>query len=474
MRRIFLSVFLFTTVAVLGCESDTPTNLVDEPSPLLSLSSMDAQPMEADFFLVGFESETQLDAAVTSVGGLVNRVHSEIGLAQVGGFDQAGADALATFDGIEWVQRDLVVQWLPEEGGLNAMAPEVAGPAADPTAAAFYPCQWNMEQIDAPDAWGEGEFGDPDVKVAVLDTGVDPNHQDLLGRIDVANSVSMLSAESVCDTHFGVPDVETINDYRFHGSFVSGIIASNGVGVAGVAPDAQIVGVKVLSCLGSGTFDDIIAGILYATNLPEVSVINMSLSGAFPKNATGAGQLVGAIAKAVNYAQTQGKLVVSAAGNYSADLDHIRNYIVTPAQSGSGIAAWAGDVNGDLASYSDHGRTGAWVGAGGGADVQPDEPLPGCVLPDESEGGIISVCSTTSVFFPFCSSGNVYLFGGTGTSFSAPMVSGVAALVDGKYAGSLNGGQLMTILSRTADDLGPKGVDNLFSHGRVNAWNAVR
>ena len=53
------------------------------------------------------------------------------------------------------------------------------------------------------------------------------------------------------------------------------------------------------------------------------------------------------------------------------------------------------------------------------------------------------------------------------------MVAGVAALVDGKAGGSLSGGQLKTILARTADDVGPNGVDNLFSHGRVNAGNAV-
>jgi subtilisin family serine protease len=474
MRRITLTLVLLTTVAVLGCESDTPTNLVDQPTPLMSLSSSLAQPMEAAFFLVGFESESQLNAAATSVGGLINRVHPEIGVAQVGGLDQAGADALASYEGIDWVERDLIVQWLPEEE-LNATAFEAAGPAADPTEAFFYPCQWNMSQIDAPDAWAEGEFGDPDVKVALLDTGVDPNHSDLLGRIDLVNSVSMLTEPSPCNTALGLPDQETINDYNFHGSFVSGIIASNGSGVASVAPDAQIVGVKVLDCTGGGSFDDVIAGILYAAGLADVSVINMSLSAYFPISATGGGRLVGAMAKAVNYAQAQGKLVVSAAGNTETggiNLDKDENFIVVPAQAGSGIAAWAGDVNGDLASYSNYGRSGAWVGAGGGDGIDPSPPLPGCVLDPGGQGGIISVCSSMSPFFS-CGT-NSYLYNAAGTSFSAPMVSGVAALVDGKYGGSLSAAQLKTILSRTADDIGRRGVDLLFSHGRVNAGNAVK
>ncbi len=331
-----------------------------------------------------------------------------------------------------------------------------------------------MTQIDAPGAWAKGEFGDPNVKVAVLDTGVDPNHIDMAGTIDIANSRSFLSSPSICDLFAN--DVGTINDYRFHGAFVSGIIAANGFAVAGVAPDARVVGVKVLNCLGSGSFADVIAGILYAASLPDVDVINMSLGARFPKNAAGGGPLVAALNKAVNFAQgVAGKLVVSSAGNDSADLDRDRNVVSVPAQSGSGIATWAGDIDGNLAGYSNHGRSGATVGAGGGDNTPgtPQIPLPGCALQASGQDGIVSICSTTSLFFPVCAPGNFVLSGGTGTSFSAPAVSGVAALIDGMHGGALNGGQLKTILKNTADDIGKKGVDNLFSHGRVNARNAV-
>lgn len=95
------------------------------------------------------------------------------------------------------------------------------------------------------------------------------------------------------------------------------------------------------------------------------------------------------------------------------------------------------------------------------------------MLPASGQGGIVSACSTSSLFFS-CGSGTSYLFGGTGTSFSAPLASGLAALVDGKYGGSKNGGQLKTILSQTTDDLGKPGVDGTFGHGRVNAGNAVQ
>jgi subtilisin family serine protease len=62
---------------------------------------------------------------------------------------------------------------------------------------------------------------------------------------------------------------------------------------------------------------------------------------------------------------------------------------------------------------------------------------------------------------------------GDGTSFASPIVAGVAALVDGKHAGTLDHGQLKTILSQSAVDLGTTGTDDLFSHGRVNASAAV-
>jgi subtilisin family serine protease len=198
----------------------------------------------------------------------------------------------------------------------------------------------------------------------------------------------------------------------------------------------------------------------------------MSLGAYFPKNLGGAGPLVAALNQAVNYAQgVKGKLVVSAAGNNGSDLDHDVNFVSVPAESGSGISAWAGAVDGSLASYSNHGVSGTWVGAGGG-DFTPGAPaLPGCALPATAFDGITSVCSPDSIFFG-CGAGSV-LFNGSGTSFSAPMVSGVAALAKGRYP-NLTGNQLKTHLQSTADDVGPIGVDNLFSHGRVNAKNAVQ
>jgi len=426
---------------------------------------------QAGHFLVGFDGTPQdLITAVEAAGGTVERVHPQIGAAKVSGLSDEAAAGLVGTGGISQVARDVWVQWAPGISDLGfdlVEAPAGAGAATDPTTASFFPCQWNMRQVNLPDVWSQGALGNPAVKVAVLDSGTDPNHQDLVGRVDLAESASFLSY-SPC----GAADTGTINDLAFHGTFVSGIITSNGLGVAGVAPETQIVAVKVLRCDNFGSFADILAGIMYAATLPDVHVINMSIQAYFPKSFSQGqgGFLLAKHNEAVDYAVSQGKVVIVAAGNFGIDLDHDQNGVELPAQAGGAVGIWAGDANGHLASYSNHGRSGTWVGAGGGDGTPPDYPLPGCTLLPIYTGGVIGPCTT---FYPPCASGNFYFVGGTGTSFASPLVAGVAALADGKADGALTARALRELLANTADDVGVRGVDNLFSHGRVNAFRAV-
>lgn len=411
---------------------------------------------------------------VAAAGGSLLRVHPEIGVA-VAASDSSGfaAELIASSSHIASCTEDVMVQWTPDFDGEAVATPQSHNPV-DPTTAGLYPCQWNLRQIDAPGAWAQDAFGDPNVKVAVLDTGVDANHVDLAGKVDLAESRSMLSpGSSPCNSVLLLPDEETIRDFNFHGTFVSSQITSNSLGMAGVAPLTRIVGVKVLNCTGSGSFADVIAGILYAASLDDVHVINMSL-GAYFDRAGGAGVLIGPLAKAVNFAASKGKLVVSASGNNFADLQHDGSLISVPAESGSGISIYSTNVNDERALYANHGDNATWVGAPGGDGVDPDPPLPGCPLSPTSQGGVLGACSTDTIFIPACAANGLYLINGTGTSFASPIAAGVAALVDGEAGGALNGGQLKAILANTADDLGPTGVDNEFSHGRVNAAQAVQ
>src|SRR5204863_3661510 len=129
-----------------------------------------------------------------------------------------------------------------------------------------FPLQWNLQMIGAPAAWSRGT-GDK-ITIAIVDSGVDLAHPDLKDKvIGHVNCVGSGGDESKC--------VDGGQDDNGHGTHVAGIaaaITNNGQGIAGVAPDAAILDVKVLSqscdpvmgCDATGTTDDVAAGIKYA------------------------------------------------------------------------------------------------------------------------------------------------------------------------------------------------------------------
>jgi hypothetical protein len=207
--------------------------------------------------------------------------------------------------------------------------------------------------------------------VTILDSGIDPDHIDLVGKVDLTNSATFVTS-SPC----GAADTASFVDRRWHGTFVASQITINNVGIAGVAPLTTVVGVKVFRCDGTGSFADIIAGILYAASLEDVDIINLSLGAWLLKNTPGGGALVSALNAAVNFANSQGKLVVSAAGNDAHNLDRDKSGTSVPAQSGAAISIYATDLSDDLASYSNFGRSGTWVGAPGGDFPIPHGPGP--------------------------------------------------------------------------------------------------
>lgn len=140
----------------------------------------------------------------------------------------------------------------------------------------FFNLQTYLNVIDAPMAWDTGT-GDPDVVLAILDTGVEATHEDLAGKV--------LAGCSTLDGFDENTRGTKTNDLNGHGSGVSGTaaaITNKGVGVAGVCWNCSILPVKVLGDNGSGSTVDVIQGILfarnYALNNPNRKVIiNMSL-----------------------------------------------------------------------------------------------------------------------------------------------------------------------------------------------------
>jgi len=407
-----------------------------------------------------FGSTASIEQAVTSMGGTVSRSWPQIGVVIANGLTGLQAVSLgAQNTNIAAVNGDKTLQWVPSAQDLAVGLAGDADPSLgasgtnQSTAAFFNSFQWGMKVTHANAAWTASPGGAGRM-VCVLDTGVDPGHLDLNGKVNTGVSASFSSDASFAGN-------ATIFDYHFHGTFVSSIISSNGIGVASVAPDANLCAVKVLNQVGSGSFSDVMAGIMYAASI-HASVINMSL-GAYFDLRGGGSSLVQALQKAVDFANAQGTVVVAASGNNGVNLDADPGDVLSiPAQLKGVISVGATgpirQANFDgLASYSNYG------GVTGIALVAPG----GSGAPVFQQDLIIGACSRFALTFN-CVNGNNYLIG-SGTSFASPHVAGAAAEILSQY-GNLHTSTVRKCLTTTADNVGSSAI---FGAGRLNVFRAV-
>lgn len=211
------------------------------------------------------------------------------------------------------------------------------------------------------------------VHVAVIDTGIDSQHQDLNVVADI-DLVALSSGEEAPG-----------QDPNGHGTHVAGTIGAiaDGNGVAGVAPGVSLHAVRVLDSFGSGYFSDIIAGIEYVLEHPEIRVVNMSLGG--PKD-----QETLPIRDAIERLEDSGVVVCIAAGNESQDTNN-----VAPAAYNQGIVVSAYDLGGDTNTYSDRGF--AWFSNYGDA---VDIAAPGVSIQSTWPGNQMEVLDGTSMATP--------------------------------------------------------------------------
>jgi lantibiotic leader peptide-processing serine protease len=482
IQRILLFGALVAVLAAWG---------VVQPTSLASNDTLAARQPDEDAgrFLVEYSGRIDpVVAAVQAAGGQVGRVHPSIGALEVEGLE---AQTLTELPGVQHATPDIVLDMLadyprripPFEDPffpVTAAAYELdpaSRPNLNPDEAYFFGCQWNMQQVKAPEAWATGARG-AGMRIAVVDTGIQHDHIDLVGKVDLTRSANFLTvALPGCPLEDRRPDLLT--DYAGHGTMVASVVTSNNIGVGGVAPDATLVMVKVLGCTGGGSALDVIAGILYAAEL-DVDVISLSLAFTLPRSASGGGRFVALFQKAVNYATQQGKLLVGSAGNDARDLGKMKDVVRIPTMLANVRTAYATDHRDQLAPYSSYGTAATWVGAPGGFFWDYEGPaLPGCAAVPAVQNRIPMACSGDTIRRPFsdwCKNGSTstYLTRPVGTSFATPMVAGVAALVGGTRNRGFNPQQIATILAQTADDLGDPGVDNYYSHGRVNAARAVQ
>jgi subtilisin family serine protease len=404
---------------------------------------------------------TNLDEIVSGAGGTVLNKISEIGIAVAASDNEDFTENLEKDKAILNVIPRLDVQWIRNDTETY--------PCSIGDDEPLFGYQWNMRAIDAPGAWDEGYTG-AGVRVAVLDTGIDYTHPELSGNY--------WGGRNFVGENLITGDPDDPFDDDWHGTHVSGIIAAadDGVGVIGVAPEADLVAVKVLRGFphGWGYWDWILQGIVYAAkDEPEgagADVINMSLRGYLNKSEARYAKYIPyyftAHTRAVNFATRQGVVVVSAAGNDSWDLDHDRDLVVMPAETGTGMAVSAtGPVGGENvdnpASYTNYGQSAIDVAApGGDSQLYPD---PGWEL-----DMILSCDATWWTPHP-----SMAYFWSSGTSMAAPHVCGVAALVIEANGGEMHPAQVKAIIEQSADDLGKPGMDDYYGRGRINAYKAV-
>jgi subtilisin len=271
------------------------------------------------------------------------------------------------------------------------------------------------------------------INVAVLDTGINLFHEDLItkGGYDFVNQ-----------------DADP-NDDNGHGTHCAGIIAAldNDKAVVGVAPEANLYAVKVLDSNGNGYTSNIIAGIQWSVN-NGIQVISMSLGSTVGDNSLKA---------ACDFAYNSGIVVVAAAGNNGAAHPSSRSNIIYPAKYDSVIAVGATDSYDRRASFSCTGSELEIMAPGVNIlstyiDVSPDDGR------------------------------NIDTLYMSGTSMACPHVAGTAALVlnsqlapadDSNGNGKWDAQEVRAKLVATADDLGVSGKDNLYGYGLVDADEAA-
>lgn len=303
----------------------------------------------------------------------------------------------------------------------------------------IYP-QWYTSAINADDSWND-TTGSSSTTVAVIDTGFALNHEDLTGRwadggYDFYNNDDDPSAGATNPNGSGVS----------HGTMVAGLVGAtgdNGVGVASVNWRTKILPLQVLSDNGYGWTDDVAAAVSYATS-QGVDVINMSLG-------SSAGDPV--LKAAIDNAVSSGVTVVAAAGNcggtnYAYQGCSYRGQISYPAKYSNVIAVGATDSNNNMASFSSYGPEVDIVAPGSGA----------------IRSTMWTLANQTSAYNSILS----------GTSFSSPIIAGIAALQAGEYPGISPSEIKKNLISSAQKVGGMRGnfYTNYYGYGLVDVYKS--
>lgn len=430
------AVGIFATVTVVApCSDDGPRGLPEAASPdaselgVLLLDVSDAlSASERAAFLAELPVPAALNSEHSEAEGLYRLDTQHLAPSARAALLRAlGADPRTEFVEPEAIFA-LDVTAVPFDGPADATATTVNDP--------LYPFQWHFDQIGLEDAWKAAQ-GNGAV-VAVIDTGV------AFGDEGAFRQVRDLSGTSFVPGYDFVSDDDAPHDEHGHGTHVAGTIAqttNNGYGVAGIAPAARIMPIRVLDAQGRGNTADIAESIRWAAD-HGADIINMSLGGPLPSSI---------MQDAVNYASRKGVTIIAAAGNngwsmpsYPAAYQHVFSVAAT-------------QYDRTTTFYSNYGRSIDIAAPGGNVRVdQNDDGRPDGVMQETLARGN-----------PRAHEFALYM----GTSMASPHVAGVAALVHG--AGVTHPDRLEAVLQATASKDVPNFDRDRYGAGLLDAGAAV-
>ena len=388
------------------------------------------------------------------------------------------------------------------------------------------PCQWDMRAIGATPTGSYAVNRGRGVRVGVMDTGIDLTHGDVMPNVDLAASCVFLYA----DTPTAVPAEQVtrgdcsnkaaLQDLNGHGTHTAGTIGSpiNGIGIAGVAPEATLVVLKAGTADGYFFTQSVVDALTYAGD-QRLDVVNMSFF-ADPwlfncRNDAEQKAIVQAITKAARYAEQRGVVLVAAAGNEGIDLNHpttdeispdfppgaavsrpVRNNcVVLPTEIAGVVVVTATGAQNLLSWFSTYGNVTDVTAPGGSRFQTPTF--------NSSRGRVLAPYSSTAPAGDLAGqaargrlvvdeNGNYYAWL-NGTSMAAPHAAGVAALIRAAHPGMPQAAVVAALRSGatplpcpTALDpgvaffgapvqvcTGGAGNNNFYGKGLVNALAAV-
>jgi hypothetical protein len=305
---------------------------------------------------------------------------------------------------------------------LAALAvPAVAAAFANPEPYAAE--EWYLDQDEAWSFWPTMPSLAP-VKVAIVDSGIDGSHPDLVGRVVAAKSFVGGSA---------------YHDEEGHGTFVAGEIAANptnAIGMAGLAFNARLIVAKVVAADGDVSLPAEVAGIRWAVD-QGARVINLSLGGVRDPLNPSLDTYSPLECAAVEYAYSKGAVVVAAVGNGTQSPSTPWRYAAYPAALPHVIGVAAVRRDRSVPDYSN--RDAVYVDVAAPGDNM-FSTIPANLVADDSG------CAD-----PYSDCGPFELRDAIGTSFAAPQVSAAAALILGVNP-ALTPDQVSYLIERTAAD----------------------